>query len=256
MLLPRNPAFPLEGLYSLFTDAHPKNHACKITSVHQLLDTGSAERNSLPEDNWAWLPAQFQQKMDFVKPTKTMPSIRRTTKQNILTLIGFAIKRYTEHVMQLILHKVGQELNAKALGYFFKWSICLFPTPPASLHTKIGGTETFTHNCSRNNSAWLYFFKGHAVLEMMRFEAWGPVWKASRTTRGDEAVSCPLALGSINQQGLIVNPAAYGFQLINMCSCLALNWLFQKFSCWKSSKFEFSMHKLVLSKISVSGISG
>jgi len=58
--------------------------------------------------------------MDFVKPTKTMPSIRRTTKQNILKLIAFAIKRYTEHVMQLILHKLGQELNIKALGYFFK----------------------------------------------------------------------------------------------------------------------------------------
>lgn len=50
----------------------------------------------------------------FVKPTKTMPSIRRTTKQNILKLIGFAIKRYTEHVMQLILHKLGQELKRKS----------------------------------------------------------------------------------------------------------------------------------------------
>lgn len=79
------------------------------------------------------------------------------------------------------------------------------------------------HNCSQNNSALLYFFKGRAVLERIGFEARRPVWKGSKNTCGDRAVCCPFALGSTNQRGLIVNPAAYGFQLINTCSCSALN---------------------------------
>lgn len=68
-----------------------------------------------------------------------MPAIKGTTMQNILKLIGFAIKRCTEHVMQLILHKLGQELNANVLGYFSKWSICLLPAQPAPLHINAGG---------------------------------------------------------------------------------------------------------------------
>lgn len=199
-----------------------KNHACKITSGHQLLETGWADGNSLPEDNWVWLPAQFQQRMDFVKPARTLPSIRRTTKQNILKLFGFAIKRYTEHATQLILHKLGWELNAKALGYFFKWSICLFPPAAASLHTKTGGTETLTQNGSQALSApmcspkavmfWRWF---HLVLK-------GQFGKPAEL-HGDGAASCSFTVGSINQHSLIANPAAPGFQLITTCSCSVLN---------------------------------
>lgn len=80
----------------------------------QLLEAG------FTRDNQAWQCAQFQQKKDAVKPTKTIAAVKGTSMQSILKLIGFAIKRCTEHAMQLILHKLGQELNIKAVGYFSK----------------------------------------------------------------------------------------------------------------------------------------
>lgn len=106
---------------SLFAVAHPPPESPPAEQLQSFECLRLAQLEGTHFHRYgAWLPAQFQQKMDFVKPAKTMPSISRTTKQNILKLIGFAIKRYAEHAMQLILHKLGQELNVKALGYFLK----------------------------------------------------------------------------------------------------------------------------------------